>query len=214
VRLPPARNTLDGLRGSAYARYSSHARPFRGDSREPSALASGDARAIDRLLPLVYDELRAIAGRYLRNEQNGHTLQPTALVHEAYLRLIRSDGFAWQGRAQFLALAATTLRRVLIDHGRKRKAQKRGGDLRMESLDVDTQIADGSVSMLEFEEVLEALGRVDERQARIVELRFLGGLTVEEIAVVLDTDAERVRADWRFARAWLKRELVRMDRGR
>jgi len=176
-----------------------------------SALASGDARAIDRLLPLVYDELRAIAGHYLRGEPDGHTLQPTALVHEAYLRLIQCDGLEYRGRAQFLALAATTLRRVLIDHARRRKAQKRGGDLRMESLDEEAQIAEGSLSLLEFEEVLEALGRVDEQQARIVELRFLGGLTVEETAAVLDTDAERVRADWRFARAWLKRELGKLN---
>jgi RNA polymerase sigma factor (TIGR02999 family) len=174
-----------------------------------SQLAAGNDRAADRLLPLVYDELRALAGRYLREEKAGHTLQPTALVHEAYLRLIRTDEIQWRGRSQFLALAATTLRRILIDHARRRLAQKRGGGLRLEPLDEEGLQEERTVSFLEFEEILTRLAAVDEQQSRIVELRFLGGLTIEETASVLGIEAEAVRSDWRFARAWLKRELRR-----
>jgi RNA polymerase sigma-70 factor (ECF subfamily) len=177
-------------------------------------LVAGDARAADRLLPLVYEELRALAAGQLRSERPDHTLQPTALVHEAYLRLVHCDRIEWRSRAHFLAIAATTLRRILIDHARERGAQRRGGGMSMQSLEGGEVSVDGETSLLEFEDVLSRLAAVNARQARIVELRYIGGMTLEEAAVVLDEPVGRVQADWRFARAWLKRELERAAHGR
>ena len=173
-----------------------------------AAHLAGDPRAVDELLPLVHQDLRALAAGYMANERPGHSLQPTALVNEAYLRLVRIDRMDWKGKAHFLAMAATEMRRVLVDHARARNAQKRGQGLQVETLDERAALTEGgSVDVLAVDVALEKLARVSERQARTVELRFFGGLTLEEVAAVLGVSRDTVKADWRFARAWLKREL-------
>lgn len=173
-----------------------------------SAWQAGDEEALERLLPLVYDDLRRIADRRLAGERAGHTLQATALVHEAYLRLVDHDRIQWQGRAHFLALAATTMRRILVDHARKQRAAKRGGDA--VTLTLDEDLAGGrepEVDLVALDQALERLAAEEPRQARVVELRFFGGLTVRETAEVLDVSPATVKLDWSVARAWLFREL-------
>ena len=173
------------------------------------AHASGDRMAAARLLPLVYDELRHLAGRYMRRERLDHTLQPTALVHEAYLRLIDASQIDWQGKTHFLAVAATQMRRVLADHARAHGARKRGGGARKLTLDDNFAISShGAVDMLTLDEALEKLAQDSPRQSRVVELRFFGGLSVEETARFLDVSASTVKGDWRVAKAWLARELA------
>jgi RNA polymerase sigma-70 factor (ECF subfamily) len=171
-------------------------------------LASGDSSAASRLLPLVYDELRSLAGAWLRGQRSGHTLQPTALVHEAYLRLVDQTGAHWQSRAHFMAVAATAMRQILIDHARRQQAAKRGGNWRRISLD---QAADAlplpEVDVLALDEALTRLAALNPRQAQIVEMRFIAGLSVDETAHVLDVSPRTVKFDWRMARAWLLREL-------
>jgi RNA polymerase sigma factor (TIGR02999 family) len=178
-----------------------------------SALAAhndGDPNAASRLLPLVYDQLRALAGRYMKQERPGHTLQPTALVHEAYLRLIDGERIDLNGKTHFFALAASQMRRILADHARARNAVKRGGGARRVTLhDAAAFRDDGVVDMLVLDEALDRLGRESPRQARIVELRYFGGLSVEEAARILGVSASTVKGDWRVARAWLARELSR-----
>jgi RNA polymerase sigma factor (TIGR02999 family) len=168
----------------------------------------GDREALDQLLPVVYQELRKLAARYLGGERSGHTLQPTALTHEVYLRLAGQRDAAWQGRSHFLCVAARAMRGVLVDHARRRKAQKRGGGAQAVSLDATTLIA--GAPTLEFDDLNEALlslARLSERQAQVVELRYFAGLTIEETATALGVSPVTVKRDWALARAWLYREL-------
>jgi len=168
----------------------------------------GDRQALDRLLPLVYRELRGIAARQLRHERNGHTLQPTALVHEAYLRLVEQRNVDWQSRAHFYGVAALVMRRILVDHARRQAAAKRGDNLRRVPLEA---VIDGStgaeIPVLALDQALSRLEQVDHALARIVELRAFGGLTIDEAAHVLNVSPSTVKRDWRTAKAWLTREL-------
>ena len=166
----------------------------------------GEPGALDELLPSVYQELRRLAAANMRLERPGHTLQPTALAHEAYLRLVSSPGLAVQDRAHFMVLAARAMRRVLADHARRRQAVKRGEDPVQVTL-IDLAETPKAVDAEELGAAHDALARLDERQAHIVELRFFGGLTVEEVAEVLGVSAGTVKRDWTLARAWLHREL-------
>lgn len=169
----------------------------------------GDVTALDQLLPLVYAELRRIAARQLRGERTNHTLQPTALVHEVYLRLIDQREVDWQGRAHFLGVAARVMRRVLVDHARRHGAQKRGDGAPCVSIDEATEVAspEGTPILL-LDLALARLEKADPDLAKIVELRAFGGLTIEEAAHVLDVSPTTAKRDWRTARAWLNRELA------
>jgi RNA polymerase sigma-70 factor, ECF subfamily len=170
--------------------------------------SDGDQRALDRLTPLVYEELRQQAARYLRRERPGHTLQTTALINEAYLRLIDAKDVRWQSRAHFFAVAANLMRRVLVDHARRRDAAKRGGSQIRLTLDEGLAVAkDSEVDLLAIDEALDRLAAIDEQQARVVELRFFSGLSVEETAAALGVSAKTVKRDWSVARAWLRREI-------
>jgi RNA polymerase sigma factor (TIGR02999 family) len=173
-------------------------------------LGKGDRAAARRLMPLVYDELRELADRYMQRERPGHTLQATALVHEAYLKLIDQSRVDWKGRAHFLAVAAEMIRRVLVDHARKHHAAKRGGVARNVSLtdSVGAQ-EDPGIDVMALDELLQELGRLNERHRRVVELRFFGGLNIDETAHVLEVSPRTVRSDWRVARVWLRRRLER-----
>ena len=170
----------------------------------------GDKTALDRLAPLIYPELRRIAGRQLRHERADHTLQPTALVHEVFLHLVDQRRASWNNRAHFFAVAAQVMRRILVDHARSRETLKRGGAVTTVTLEADG--ADVSVDpvaaeVLAVDEALRRLAAQDPDQARVVELRFFGGLSVEETAHVMDRSARTVKRDWRMAKAWLFREL-------
>ena len=169
----------------------------------------GDRTALDRLMPLVYDELRALAARSLRSERSAHTLQGTALVHEAYLKLVDQRQVRWQDRAHFFAVAAQVMRRILVDHARRHGAAKRGGGVAALALeDVALAAAPGpTVDWVALDRALDRLATLDSRQARIVELRFFGGLTIEETAEVLRVSPATVKNEWSLARAWLHREL-------
>ncbi len=173
------------------------------------AINRGDSRAARDLLPLVYDELRAIAARRMREERVGHTLQPTALVHEAFLRLVDQSRFDWKGRAHFLGVAANTIRLILVDHARRANADKRGGQRSRTPLHDDLAADDprSDVDLLALEDALEKLASLHPRQARVVELRYFGGLSLEETALVLECAQSTVAADWALAKAWLAREL-------
>lgn len=174
-----------------------------------SDLGRGDASAADRLMSVVYDELRALAQSCLQRERPDHTLQATALVHEAYLRLVDQTRVEWQGRAHFFAIAAEVIRRVLVDHARSHRALKRGGAAQRLTLFESAVLGEGpdGVELLTLDEALRELATHSERQARVVELRFFGGLSVEETAAVLDVSPRTVKDDWRFARALLRRRL-------
>jgi RNA polymerase sigma-70 factor (ECF subfamily) len=178
------------------------------------AWAGGDAAAFERLTPLVYGELRRMARRYMRNEANGNTLQPTALVNEAYLRLVDAGDLPWQNRAHFFAVSANIMRRILVDAARARQADKRGGAAVKVNLkeSIDSLPERGSV-LIELDEALAALEKFDERKARVVEMKFFAGLSVEETAEVLKMSPRSVMRDWNLARAWLMRELDRGSRG-
>lgn len=170
---------------------------------------NGDQKALDSLIPLVYQELRAIAGRYLSRESPGHTLQSTALVHEAYFKLIGQRRVRWQNRAHFFGIAAQMMRRILIDHARHQAREKRGGPASKLSLDeamaaTETQI---DVDLLVLDDALTALAQIDPRGARIIELRFFSGLSLEETAEVVGVSSGTVKRDWSAARAWLYREM-------
>src|ERR1700693_4452505 len=173
-----------------------------------SALTRGDEDAGARLIPVVYDELRRLAGSYMRRERPDHTLQATALVHEAYLKLIEQQSVNWQTRAHFFGIAAQLMRRILIDHARGHLRQKRGGEYKKVSLN-DAYIfsPEQSAELLAVEQSLQRLAKLDERQARVVELRFFGGLSVEEAAAVLGISPKTVKRDWSMAKAWLHAEL-------
>jgi RNA polymerase sigma factor (TIGR02999 family) len=173
------------------------------------AWGGGDAAALESLTPLVYAELRRMARRSMRRENPGHTLQPTALVNEAYLRLVDIAQVRWQDRAHFFAVAAQTMRRILVDAARARVAGKRGGGAVHVNLDesIDAMPDRGS-QLVALDDALEALARLDPRKAKVIEMRFFGGLSVEETAEVLRISADTVMRDWKMARAWLMRELA------
>jgi RNA polymerase sigma factor (TIGR02999 family) len=171
-------------------------------------IAPGEPSSADRLFPIVYDELRALADRFMQRERVDHTLQPTAVVHEAYLRLVGERRIEWRGRAHFFAAAATIIRRILIQHARMKQAGKRGGGARTRSLTQDpADEHDSDLNLLTLNEGLDRLAELNERQARVVELRFFGGLGVTETAQVLDVSPRTVKADWRIAQAWLRAYL-------
>jgi len=176
---------------------------------------SGDASALDDFLPRVYDELRSLADAYMRRERAGHTLQPTALVHEAFLRLLRLPPGSVQNRVHFFALAAQAMRRILADHARRHRAAKRGGSavrVPLELVEGNPALAGSAAAQPEvaaddLDSALEDLAKLDPRQSRVVELRFFGGLSIEETAEVLAVSPATVKRDWLVARAWLHREL-------
>lgn len=181
------------------------------DSREVTDLLrrwrAGDGTALERMIPLIYDELRTIAGRLMRGERTDHTLQATALVHEAYARLVSAD-VEWQDRSHFFAIAARQMRRILVDHAKAKGRQKRGGDLKQVTLENAAMVqAEPSTGMVEIDEALTRLAEQDPRRAQVVELHFFGGLTYEETAEALNISTATVDRDLRFAKAWLYREL-------
>ena len=170
--------------------------------------SGGDRQAPERLMPLVYDEMRRVARSFLARERGGHTLQPTALVNEAYLRLVDQRSVSWQNRAHFYGIAASMMRRVLIDHARAHATEKRGGGaVHLSFDDVQVPLEERAASFVAMDEALEKLSQMDERKGRIVEMRFFGGLTDEEIAEVLGVSTRTVLRDWKTARLWLFREL-------
>jgi len=175
-------------------------------------LQQGNPEAANRLIVVLYDELRALAASYLLGESPGHSLPPTALVHEAYLRMVDQSRVQWQGRGHFLAVAAHVMRRVLVDHARAKKRAKRGGDRqRIEWTEEIVAECHRDIDLLEIDDALSTLAERDPRQATIVELRFFGGLGMEEIARVLGVSKRTVEAEWTMIRAWLRRELARED---
>ena len=172
-------------------------------------LRGGDQEAVNHLVPLVYDELRRMARAYMRHERPDHTLQATALVGEAYMRLAGGEQSEWQNRAHFFAIAAHTMRRVLMDYARQRGASKRGSGARKVDLDADLMIAPGALEdVIAIDEALERLQAIDPRQSRMIELRFFAGLSVEETAEVMGVSEITVKREWRSAKAWLHRELA------
>jgi RNA polymerase sigma factor (TIGR02999 family) len=175
--------------------------------------SQGDEEALDQLMPLVYDELHRLAGAYLRSERREHTLQPTALVNEAYLKLIQQRNIQWQNRAQFFGVAAQLMRRILVDHARATYADKRGGDRVNVSLkNIGAFGTQPTTDVLALHDVLNRLAEIDADQSRIVELRFFGGLTIDEAAEVMQVSHSTVEREWKIAKAWLKRELTRSEK--
>jgi RNA polymerase sigma factor (TIGR02999 family) len=174
------------------------------------AWGNGDKDALSRLTPLVYDELHRLAEGYMRREHPGYTLQTTALVNEAYIRLVDSSRVHWQNRAHFFAVAAQLMRRILVDFARNRRYQKRGGDWRKVTLGEELGVATNLDSnLVALDEALQGLANLDPRKASVVELRFFGGLSLEETAEALQVSTDTVGRDWRAAKAWLMRELKR-----
>lgn len=170
--------------------------------------SDGDDSAVNRLMPLVYDELRALAESYLKQERSDHTLQATALVHEAYVRLIKQEDVEWQNRAHFFAVAAQAIRRILVDHARSHNRIKRGGDRERVQLSDDVVLLeDRDLDLIALDEGMKKLATLNSRQAQIVELRFFGGLSLKEVANFLGVSPRTVDGDWSMARAWLRREL-------
>ena len=176
------------------------------------ALTDGNTEVVNNLLPLIYDELRKLAGNYLRRERSSHTLQPTALVHEAYIKLIDQKQVKWQNRAHFFGIAAQIMRRLLVDHARKHTADKRGGEI--EKLPIEEEILvvsnEKSAELLALNEALENLETLDPQKAKIVELRYFGGLSIEETAEVLGVSIATVNRQWRMAKAWLYGQIARI----
>lgn len=174
------------------------------------AWREGKQGALDDLMPLVYSELRRLAAYYLRRERPDHTLAPTALVHEAYLKLVDQNRIQWQSRAQFFGVAAQMIRRILVDHARGHQAQKRGAGALTVTLDEALGVSDGKdLDILALDDALQALAKIDEQQSRIVELRFFGGLSIEETAEVAGVSPATVKREWTVARAFLFREMTR-----
>jgi RNA polymerase sigma factor (TIGR02999 family) len=212
-----ARGGLNVLRRTDFVYTSVRSREFPGSevchvtetktesvTRLLSELSRGNSDAVDSLLPLIYDELRSLAANYLRRERPNHTLQPTALVHEAYLRLVDQSRVNWQNRAHFFGVAAQMMRRILVDHARAHRAGKRGVDFQRLSLDDNVdKAAERSHELVALDEALRELAEVDEQKSRIVELRYFGGLSVEETAEVLGVAPITVKRHWRMAKAWL-----------
>lgn len=177
-----------------------------------SELVRGDEEAEKKLMPLVYNELKRLARNYMRRERPDHTLQATALVHEAYLRLVKQQAVNWQGRSHFFGIAAQLMRRILIDHARGHLRDKRFGDKQFLTLDQAIVYSpERSEELLRLDEALDRLSQLDARQGRIVELRFFGGLSVEETAEVLSVSPKTVKRDWSVAKAWLHGELRKTD---
>jgi RNA polymerase sigma-70 factor, ECF subfamily len=174
-----------------------------------NAFEEGNREVVDRMLPQVYSELRRIAGAYFRSEAAGQTLQPTALVNEAYFRLIAQRDVRYQNRAHFVGVAAQIMRRILVDYARRRHAGKRGAGWRKVSLEEIPEFPKGGINLIALDEALQRLSQVDARQSRIVEMRYFGGLSMEEVADVLGISTVTVKRDWSFAKAWLHRELKR-----
>ena len=185
--------------------------PPDGITRLLARWSDGDGTALEKLVPLVYQELHRLAGRYMRGERPGHPLQTTALVNEAYLRLRHADGVRWQNRRHFYAVAARAMRRVLVDFARARRQQKRDGGHRVELDEAMTVSAECGADVIALDDALTTLETLDQRQSQIVELRFFGGLTELEIAGLLDVSPRTVYGEWRLARSWLLRELSRDD---
>jgi len=181
---------------------------------------AGDETAAEQLMPVVYDELRRIAGAYMKRERAGQTIQPTALVHEAYLRLLKDKNQDWQGRTHFLAIAATSMRQILVERARAKHTQKRGAGRDRITLDESTfrngegvsAGEDVALDLLAVDEALDRLAALDVQQARVVELRFFGGLTIDETAAALSISPATVKRDWTVAKAWLRREVLVADR--
>ncbi|MBA2270283.1 MAG: sigma-70 family RNA polymerase sigma factor [Verrucomicrobiota bacterium] len=170
---------------------------------------NGNRKAALDLMPLVYDELRQIARGYLQGERGDHILQATGLVHEAYLRLVDQNAASWKNRAHFFGVAARVMRRILVDHARRARTEKRGRD--WDKLEFDDRILASpgrSIDLIALDEALQDLARLDPRRSQIVELRFFGGLTMEEAGEVLEVSARTVRREWRLAKAWLRREIM------
>jgi RNA polymerase sigma factor (TIGR02999 family) len=174
--------------------------------------SGGDRQALEKLTPLVYDELRRLAARYLRQERVGHTLQSTALVHEAYMKLVGQNNVQWQNRAHFFGIAAQMIRRILVDYARARKADKRGSGAEKLSLDEAIALPGGQdLDLVALDDALEGLAKIDARQSRLVELRFFAGLTIEETAEVMQMSLATAKRDWVAAKAWLSREVRRQS---
>lgn len=170
----------------------------------------GDSAAVDSILPLVYQELREMAHRQMAGERAGHTLNTTALVHEAYLNLVKTDKMSWANRAHFFSMAAVAMRRILIDYARRRRAEKRGGGEALATFDEENIVREARADeLIDLDEALQRLEVLDERQSLVVTYKFFGGLKHEEIAEVLSVSVPTVHRDWRLARAWLSRELKR-----
>lgn len=170
--------------------------------------SEGDKAALDKLMPLVYDELRKLARSYLARERPGHTLQTTALVNEAYLRLVDQRSVQWQNRAHFFGIASQMMRRILVDHARSRQYKKRGGDSHLVSLDHAAVVSpERAAEVVALDDALTALAEIDQRKSQIVEMRFFGGLSIEETAEVLGVSPGTVMRDWTMAKAWLRREI-------
>ena len=172
--------------------------------------SQGDEEALGQLMPLVYDELHRLAGAYLRRERREHTLQPTALINETYLKLIDQDHPNWKNRAQFFGVAAQLMRRILVDHARRHHASKRGGDrLNVSLRNIGAFGNQPDADLLTLHDALDQLEKIDPEQSRLVELRFFGGLTIEETAEVMQISHATVEREWKIARAWLKREYTK-----
>ena len=170
--------------------------------------SNGDQLAFERILPLVYDELRTISSKYLRDEYRKHTLQTTELVHEAYIKLIGDEKLTWENRAHFFGIAARSMRQILVDYARKRKALKRGlGQTKLSLDNAEFLLSDSEEQIINLDDALEKLEQLDERASKIVELRFFSGLSIEETSNMLNISAATVKRDWNFAKAWLYREI-------
>lgn len=174
-------------------------------------LTDGNEEVVNQILPHIYDELRRLASSYLRRERSNHTLQPTALVHEAYMKLIDQSRVKWQNRAHFFGIAAQVMRRILMDHARKHTAEKRGGDAELLPIEEEILVVshDKSAELVALDDALNQLAEMDERKAKIVELRYFGGLSIEETAEVLGVSVPTVNREWRMAKAWLYSEIAR-----
>ncbi|QQS32751.1 MAG: sigma-70 family RNA polymerase sigma factor [Acidobacteriota bacterium] len=173
-------------------------------------LSKGNRDVLDELLPLIYNELKRIAAGYLRNERSGHTLQPTALVNEAYLKMIDITQVSWQNKAHFIGVAANQMRRILVDHARRHNAEKRGGEFHILTLNEEIDKADEEAAeLVELDDALNELAKMDPVKAQIVELRYFGGLTMEEAAEVLGVSVITVKRHWKMTKAWLYGRLVK-----
>jgi len=173
------------------------------------AWTDGDGAALDKLMPLVHEELRRLAHHYMRGEGLGHTMQTSALVNEAYLRLVDQTNPHWQNRAHFFAISAQLMRQILVDYARKRRSRKRGGDVRQVSLDEEMIVSEErAANVVALDDALKSLAEIDPRKSQIVELRFFGGLSIEETAEVLAVSPGTVMRDWTLAKAWLLREIT------
>ena len=174
-----------------------------------AAWGDGDGAALDKLMPLVNEELRRLAHHYMRGEDHGNTMQTSALVNEAYLRLVDQTNPHWQNRAHFFAISAQLMRQILVDYARKRRSRRRGGDVRQVSLDEEMIVSEGrSANVVALDDALKSLAEIDPRKSQIVELRFFGGLSIEETAEVLQISPGTVMREWTLAKAWLRREIT------